>query len=349
MGYFMKGKFAPDNNLRRKCLWAVFCLVLLWSPPRIFAQATALPRVKFIPQWLPQAQFAGYYVAYEKGFYRERRLDVEILKGGPDWPPSELLAQGRADFGTMMLTTGIARRAQGAKLVNIAQIIQRSALMLVAKKSSGITTPEDIQGKKVGLWGEDFQGQPRAFFRKYHLAVQVIPQSATLNLFLRGGVEVASAMWYNEYHLILNAGLNLDELTTFYLADYGLNFPEDGIYCREDTLEKHPDRCHAFVQATLAGWKYAFAHLEEALDVVMKYVTAAHVATDRVHQKWMLKRMQDIISPPGSPIPMGTLTAPAYELVATELKESGLIARVPDFSHFYVNCGSAGEKKGTGN
>jgi NitT/TauT family transport system substrate-binding protein len=301
------------------------------------AQETGLARVSFIPQWLPQAQFAGYYVAYEKGFYRQHHLDVKILEGGPDWPASELLAQGRVDFGTMFLTTGIEKRAQGSKLVNLAQIVQRSALMLVAKKSSGILKPQDINGKRVGLWSDEFALQPRAFFRKYHLHVQEIPQSATLALFLRGGVDVASAMWYNEYHQILDAGLNPDELTTFFMADYGMNFPEDGIYCLEETWRQHPERCRAFVAASLEGWRYAFAHPEEALDIVMKYVRAANVATNRIHQKWMLEKMREIIQPPGWNIPLGLLQEKAYNRVAQALKQGGLITRIPKFSEFYHN------------
>ncbi len=291
----------------------------------------------FIPQWQPQAQFAGYYVAYEKGFYRQHGLDVKIMRGGPHQPPSEMLAGNKADFGTMFLTTGIIRRARGQKLVNIAQIVQRSALMLVAKKSSGINAPGDINGKKVGLWGEDFQGRARAFFRKYGLNVQVIPQSATLNLFLRGGVEVASAMWYNEYHLIINAGVDPQELITFRLADYGLNSPEDGIYCREDLARDHPERCRAFVRASLQGWQYAFEHPQEALDIVMKYVNDANVATDRIHQKWMLERMRDIIQPPGSDVRPGILREYDYQRVATELQEADLIRAIPPFSQFCLN------------
>ncbi|HEY9072785.1 MAG TPA: ABC transporter substrate-binding protein, partial [Desulfobaccales bacterium] len=204
--------FALPYFVARKIFPLIFAAALLYAGPlaagsAAVAQETRLPQVSFIPQWQPQAQFAGYYVAYEKGFYRERGLDLKILRGGPEWPPSEMLAQGRADFGTMQLTAGIVRRARGIKLMDICQLAQHSALMLVAKRSSGIIEPEDMEGKKVGLWGEDFRGQLDAFFHKYHLKVHVVPQGATLNLFLRGGVDVASAMWYNEYHLLLEAGL----------------------------------------------------------------------------------------------------------------------------------------------
>ena len=312
------------------------------------AQAEELAEVSFIPQWAPQAQFAGYYVAYEKGFYRKFNLAVNIMRGGPEWPSSELLEKGRADFGTMFLTTGIARRAKGVKLIDIAQIGQRSALMLIAKKSSGIQTPKDIQGKKVGLWGGDFRIQPMSFFQRYNLALRIIPQSTTLNLFLRGGVDVASAMWYNEYHMLLEAGLNADELTTFSLADHGLNFPEDGIYCMEDTFKNHPERCRYFVQASLQGWQYAFAHPEEALDIVMKYVTDANVATNRMHQKWMLARMKDIILTPKTNIPLGSLHAETYYKVAQELKKSGLIDNIPNYHEFFINLVDNAKKQKPG-
>lgn len=337
------GRRVLPPRLGRTAALALAALLLAGGFPA-GAQDVTLPQVSFIPQWLPQAQFAGYYVAYEKGFYRQHHLEVKILRGGPNWPASEMVAQGRVDFGTMFLTTGIDKRAHGSQLVNLAQIVQRSALMLLARKSSGINTPEDINGKRVGLWGDEFRLQPRAFFRQYHLSVREVPQSATLNLFLRGGVEVASAMWYNEYHQILDAGVNPEELTTFFLADYGMNFPEDGIYCLADTARRRPEICRAFVAASIEGWQYAFAHPDEALDIVMQYVKAANVATDRVHQKWMLEKMREIIQPPGWHLPMGTLTPEAYRRVAAALKDSGLIAEIPPFTQFYLNCVAPHEK-----
>jgi NitT/TauT family transport system substrate-binding protein len=339
--------FSRALRLRHLLSQLFFVSVLVWlicgSAISIFAQTSHLESVAFIPQWLPQAQFAGYYVAYEKGFYRRHRLDVKILRGGPEKPASEWLAKGQATFGTLFLSDGIEKRARGLKLVNIAQIVQRSALMLVAKKSSGISVPEDMHGKKVGLWRNEFQLQPQAFFRTYLLTVKVIPQSATLNLFLRGGVEVASAMWYNEYHQLLNSGLNPEELSTFFLADHGMNFPEDGIYCLADLANQHPKTCRAFVSASIEGWMYAFAHPDEALDIVMQYVNAANVGADRVHQKWMLARMRDIILPPGTDIPMGTLEPAAYAQVAQEMQSSGMIKDIPEFSKFYKNFASSDE------
>lgn len=324
-------------------VYALILTVLLLTAP-FPAAAAAGDQVSFIPQWTPQSQFAGYYVALEKGFYADRGLDVKILRGGPDFPPSELLPAGKADFGTMFLTTAIVKRAEGVRLINIGQIVQRSALMLVARKSSGIKVPADMNGKKVALWGDEFQIQPRAFFQQQHLTVKILRQGTTMNLFLRGGVELASAMWYNEYYRIHQAGIDPEELTTFLLADYGLKFPEDGIYCLESTFQKDPRKCINFVQASIAGWQYAFAHPDEALDIVMKYVDVAHLPTNRPQQKWMLERMQDVIQPPGTDIPMGCLEEETYNQVARELKNYGFIDKIPDFHQFYRNCGSGHEK-----
>lgn len=316
---------------------AIFAL--LWASP-VLAQEKPLQEVAFIPQWLPQAQFAGYYVAFEKGFYEKRGLKVKILRGGPQCPSSRALEEGAADFATMFLTTAMERRANGSRLVNLAQVVQKSALMLVAKKSSGILSPKDMDGRRVSMWKGDFALQPGAFFRKYGLSVEVVPQSSTLNLFLRGGVDVASAMWYNEYHAILNAGLDPGDLTVFLLADHGMNFPEDGIYCMEETFEKNPGLCCHFAEASLEGWRHAFENPQEALDIVMQYVREANVATNRIHQKWMLSRMKDIILPGGKEKPAGTLDPENYDLVAQELIRFGAVTSPPSFSDFTRNCPS---------
>jgi len=210
--------------------------------------------------------------------------------------------------------------------------------MLIAKKSSGIKKPVDLNGKKVGLWGGDFRIQPEAFFKKLNISVTVVPQSYSVNLFLRDGVQAASAMWYNEYHTVLNTGINADELTTFFYSDYGLNFPEDGLYIMEDVLKKDPAAACAFVRASMEGWKYAFDHPEEAVNIVLKYMFAANVPANRVHQKWMLERMKDLINPQEVKTPMGVLREEDYNLVSRELKLKGVIHTIPSFGKFYVQC-----------
>ncbi len=294
-----------------------------------------LPRsVRFIPHWSPQAQFAGYYVAKDKGFYARRGLDVELLRGGPDNPASAALAQGRVEFASLFFSGGLVLRSRGVDVVNIAQIVQRSALLLVAKKTSGILSPIDLNHKRISMWPE-FAPQPQAFFRRYDLDVTTIPQGYSLNLFLMGGVDAATAMWYNEYHSIINSGINEDELTAFFLADYGVNFPEDGLYCLEPLAREEPELVRDFVQASLEGWLYAFEHPEEALDSVMLRIEEAKLPTNRVHQRWMLARMRDIILPPDSETPLGRLEEHDYELVASELYETGSISHITPYRMFY--------------
>ncbi len=303
-----------------------------------------LKKASFLPQWSPQAQFAGYYVAFERGFYKSHGIDLTLLPGGPGRPPFVFLSEGKADFVTSWLSTGIRQRASGHRIINVGQIMQRSALMLIAKKSRKIIEPRDMEGKKVSLWGEEFQIQPRAFFKKYGLKVEVIPQASSVNLFLRDGVDVASAMWYNEYHTLLNSGLNPDELTPFFFHQHGLNFPEDGIYTLEKSFHKDPALSCAFVKATVQGWSYSFDHPEEALDIVLKYMVQAKIPANRVHQKWMLNRMQDGISPPEDHGRMGMLQPMDYQRVAGELKQGGLIERIADYRSFFVGCEDRAEK-----
>jgi NitT/TauT family transport system substrate-binding protein len=309
-------------------------LVLLWGLPTA-AQESGLKRVTFLPQWLPQAQFAGYYVAKERGFYRARGLEVSIRRGGPEMPVADSLAQGLAQFGTMWLASAIKARARGLPLVNLAQLEQRSALMLVAFKKTGIHQPQDLQGKKVGVWREEFLVQPRAFFRTYGLTVTEVPQGGTLNLFLRGGVDAASAMWYNEYNQLILAGIEPEELTVFAMADHGLNFPGDGLYCLEDTYLRDPETARAFAAASLEGWRHAFAHPEEALEVVMKYVEKARVPTNRMHQRLMLARLRELMLPQGAPVALGQLPEGAYSATAQELQQGGFIPAIPAYRDFH--------------
>lgn len=311
--------------------------VLLYCLLPLSALCQDLQPVTFLPQWTPQAQFAGYYVAIQKGFYQRRGIDLRLLAGGPDSPPADMLRCRKTDFTTMFLSEAIKQRSKGVDLVNVAQIGQKSGFMLVARKSSGILSPKDLNGKRVSLWA-DFRIQPLAFFRKYQLQVTIVPQTYTINLFLLGGVDAACAMWYNEYHTLLNSGVNADELTTFFFDQHGLNFPEDGIYCLSETLKKSDQLCRNFVNASLEGWRYAFDHPNEAIDIVMTYAIEAHVGTNRVHQRWMLDRIKDISVISGRNTPMGTLSSDDFKTVSSELKSAGIIDEVLNFNEFYIPC-----------
>lgn len=310
-------------------------LSLLFMAQGTWAAGDGLKSVTLLPQWVPQAQFTGYYIALEKGFYRDRGIDLTIIDGGPQRPSGDFLKGKKADFVTLWLSTALQMYDQGVELVNIGQVSQRSALMMVAFKKSGIIHPSDMNKKRVGLWGEVFRIQPRAFFRKYNLDVTIVPQSYSINLFLRGGVDVASCMWYNEYHTILNAGINPDELTRFFFHEHGLNYPEDGIYTLAETWQRDPGLCRDFSAASMAGWYYAFEHIEESVDLMMTQLKKVHIPATRVHQQWMLERMRDLILPSGYTGQMGCLSQKDFDRVALGFQQNALIKNIPNFSTFY--------------
>jgi NitT/TauT family transport system substrate-binding protein len=323
---------------------ALFALVFVatFSVPDS-PSAAELKQLRFLPQWQPQAQFAGYYVAKDKGIYEKYGIDLIMLRGGPDYPPYQMLAEGKTDIATMFLSTAIQKRAKGIALVNIGQIVQRSGFILVARKSGGILAPGDLNGKKIGLW-PDSRLQALAFLRKYNVQAIIVPQADTINLFLRGGVDAASAMWYNEYHTIINAGIDEGELTTFFSDKYGLNFPEDGIYALEKNVSKNRGLYCNFVKASLEGWRYAFAHPDEALDIVLKYMTIAKIPANTMHQKWMLEKMKYLIVPQDAGLPAGTLLQSDFLRVAEEMKENGFIKEIPEFESFCGKCFMHAEK-----
>ncbi|MCX5772303.1 MAG: ABC transporter substrate-binding protein [Candidatus Hydrogenedentes bacterium] len=302
-----------------------------------WAQEQPLVAVRLIPHWIPQAQFAGYYVAQDKGFYRAAGLDVTILKGGPQSPALTLVEKGEAEFGTSFLSSALVKRDQGVRLVNIAQTGQRSALLLVARKSSGILSARDLNGRKVGVW-LDYRAQPLAFFKKNNVTTEIIPQGSTINMFLRGAIDGISAMSYNEYHLLLNAGLDPEDLTVFSFDQSGLNFPEDGVYCMQATLDNQRDVCERFVKASMEGWQYAFDHPGEAMKIIMQAADEAHTGTNFAHQRWMLEQMGELMRPVGEGHPMGWLNPNDYETAGHELTEQGVIRLAPSLEEFHAPC-----------
>ncbi len=316
-------------------------LALLCGPLTREASGAEARRAALALQWQPQAQFAGFYAAQAKGFYREAGVEMEIIPGGPDVVASELLKSGRAQFATMFLATGLERRAEGLPVVHLAQLVQSSALMLLVRADSPVREPKDLDGRRVGLWDNEFRLQPRALFRRLGITPVIIPQSDTLTLFLRGGVEAASGMWYNEYHTLLASGLNPEELRVFFYRDLELNFPEDGLYALEKTADADPELCRAVVAASLRGWKWAFEHPDEALDIVMDARKKAHLPASRAHQRWMLARMKDVMQAQGQLV--GRLERADFDRVARELSAQGLIRSVPDFEAFNRGGRLAGE------
>ncbi len=312
----------------------IICILLL-SVQTAFSQEQKLKQVDFLPLWVPQPQFAGYYMAKEKGLYEKYGLDVNIIHGGYKKDVPEYLKSGKADFGIMYLASAIKERVGGTKLVNVGQIFQRSEIMFVAKKSSGIKSLTDFNGKKISVWRTVLNDLTEGFLKKHNIDAEVIRINEGVNIFLKGGVDICAVMYYNEYNELINFGINPEELEVFYFRDYGMNFPEDGIYCMEETYEKDPEMCRDFMKASLEGWEYAISHPEETLETLRRYQQLQTVRCNSTHSLWMLNAMKDLINPAGGNTSKGELLETDYNITLQFLLENGVVTSSEEFSIFY--------------
>jgi NitT/TauT family transport system substrate-binding protein len=229
-------------------------------------------------QWVTQAQFAGYYVALDKGFYEAEGLDVAILAGGPDIAPPQVLAGGGADAMLNWMPSALAAREKGLPVVNIAQPFKKSGLMLTCWKDTGITKVEDFRGKTIGVW---FFGNEYPFLSWMSQVgipteggadgVTVLKQGFNVDPLLNREADCISTMTYNEYGQVIDAGVNPDELVTFKYEEQGVATLEDGIYVLEENLNDpvFVDKMVRFVRASMEGWKYAEANAEEAAGIIL--------------------------------------------------------------------------------
>jgi NitT/TauT family transport system substrate-binding protein len=259
------------------------------------SQALAADKVTLQLKWVTQAQFAGYYVAKDKGYYEEEGLDVEIKPGGPDIAPPQVLAGGGADVIIDWMPSALATREKGVPLVNIAQPFKSSGMMLTCRKETGITKPEDFKGKTLGVW---FFGNEYPFLSwMSHLGlkteggadgVTVLKQGFNVDPLIQKQADCISTMTYNEYWQVIDAGIKPEDLVTFKYEDQGVATLEDGIYVLEDKL-KDPafvDKMVRFVRASMKGWKYAEEHPDEAAEIVLENDTTG--AQTETHQKRMM-------------------------------------------------------------
>jgi len=244
-------------------------------------------------KWVTQAQFAGYYVAKDKGFYEEEGLNVTILPGGPDVAPTQVIAGGGADVVVDWMPSALAAREKGLALVNIAQPFKSSGMMLTCLKESGVATPADFKGKTLGVW---FGGNEYPFLNwmnKLGLKtdgtdVTVLKQGFNVDPLLQKQAACISTMTYNEYWQVIDAGVKPEDLITFKYEDEGGATLEDGLYVMEDKLADpaFEDKMVRFVRASMKGWKWAEENSDEAAMIVLENdETGAQTET---HQKRMM-------------------------------------------------------------
>jgi NitT/TauT family transport system substrate-binding protein len=294
----------------------VVVLVALWVAGGGSARA-AEPLVLQL-KWLTQTQFAGYYVAAAKGFYRDAGLAVTIKPGGPKLDPSEELAAARADVAVNWMASALAERERGNRLVNIAQIFDRSGMMLTCRRDSGVRRPEDLKGKTVGVWFAGNQYPFLAWMAKLGFSTEgvgpdlhVLKQGAGVGPLVERGAACISTMSYNEYWRVLDAGFKPADLTLFRYEDLGVATLEDGLYTTEAKLADPAmrDRLSRFVHASVQGWQYTLAHPQEAVDIVLR--VGSNRPLEVRHQARMLGEIDKLIG--GNARGIGYLEPAAYE------------------------------------
>ena len=263
--------------------------------------ANAADKVVLQLKWVTQAQFGGYYVAKDKGFYEEEGLDVEIKPGGPDIAPPQVIAGGGADVIIDWMPPALASREKGVALVNIAQPFKSSGMMLTCRKETGITSPEDFKGKTLGVW---FFGNEYPFLSwMAHLGiptdggadgVTVLKQGFNVDPLLQKQADCISTMTYNEYWQVIDAGIKPEDLVVFKYEDQGVSTMEDGLYVLEDRLSDPAfvDVMARFVKASMKGWEWARENPEEAAMIVLD--NDATGAQTEKHQVRMMKEINKL-------------------------------------------------------
>jgi len=246
-------------------------------------------------KWVTQAQFAGYYVALEEGFYEEEGLDVTIKPGGPDIAPAQVLAGGGADVIVDWMPSALAAREAGLPLVNIAQPFKSSGMMLTCRNDSGVTSVEDFPGHTLGVWffGNEYPFLSWMSTLDYSTdggpdGVTVLKQGFNVDPLLQNQAACISTMTYNEYWQVIDAGFTPEQLTVFKYEDQGVATLEDGLYVLDDRLADPAfvETMAKFVRASMKGWKWAEANPDAAAEIVLEYDETG--AQTEAHQKRMM-------------------------------------------------------------
>lgn len=297
--------------------------------------ATAADDVTLQLKWVTQAQFAGYYVAQEQGFYKDEDLNVTIKPGGPDIAPTQVLAGGGADVTVEWMPAALAAREKGLAMVNIAQPFKSSGMMLTCRKDSGVTSTDDFAGKTLGVWffGNEFPFL--SWMGKLGLStdggddgVEVLKQGFNVDPIVNGQAACVSTMTYNEYWQVIDAGITPEELVTFKYEDQGVATLEDGLYALEENLADpaFEDKMVRFVRASMQGWKWAEENPEEAALIVLDNDETG--AQTEEHQIRMMGEVAKLTA--GS---NGALDEADYERTVESLLSGGsdpVISKVPE-------------------
>ena len=277
-------------------------MVLVMLTAGLAFAAHAADKVTIQLKWVTQAQFAGYYVAQEKGYYKAEGLDVTIKPGGPDISTPQVIAGGGADVIVDWMPSALASREKGVALVNIAQIFNRSGMMLTCRKDSGIRSPSDFRGKTLGVW---FYGNEYPFLSWMSQlgiptsggsnGVTVLKQGFNVDPIFQKQAHCVSTMTYNEYWQVVDGGLSPSELVVYKYEDQGVATLEDGLYVLEKNLSNSAfvNKMARFLRASIKGWEFAANNPDTAADIVLENDDTG--AQTEKHQRRMMREINKLI------------------------------------------------------
>lgn len=294
----------------------LLCLAFLFSQ--------AQDKFIFTPQWTAQAQFAGYYVAFEKGFYKDAGLNVEIVHPSITQSAISRIRDNKSQATTLQLAQAMEIIDDGIPLVNILQTSMNNAMVIVSRRGKN---PLKQVGAKVGIWNAGFGQIAQCMSIQEHLDYQWIPFANSVNLFISGAIDATLAMSYNEYYQLLQTGIELNETNVYRFYNHGYNIQEDGVYMTRDYFESHMEEAMLFAEASRMGWEWAAEHPEETLDIVMKYVQMNHIATNRILQKLMLDEVLKLLVDREMKRRIYTLRPDMVEQASTLMLENGMLHR----------------------
>ena len=244
--------------------------------------------IVFTPQWTAQAQFAGYYVAEAKGFYREAGVKVRIEHPSSTQPAMTRLRKNLCQATTLQVCQALEIVDEGIPLVNILQTSMNNAMVIVSYRDMD---PLTQKGAHVGIWSVGFGQLAICMSIMDHLDYEWVRFAQNVNLFVSGALDATLAMSYNEFYQLVQAGIKMTDKNVYRFCDHGYNVQEDGVYMSRDYYTGHKEQAQRCARASRKGWEWAAAHPEETLDIVMKYVDREHIATNRVMQRLMLKEV----------------------------------------------------------
>ena len=247
--------------------------------------AQAQKRFVFMPQWTAQAQFAGYYVAMEKGFYKAEGINVDIVHPSATQSTLSRVESDEIHATTLQLCQAMKVIDGGVPLVNILQTSMNNSLTIVSRRGKN---PLTQKGGRVAIWSTDFADMALCMSTQEHMNYEWVKYSSTMNLFIKGAIDAIVAMSYNEFYQLVQTGLPVTESCVYRFCDHEYNVQDDGVYMRRDQYEQNKEQAMKFAKASRKGWEWAAAHPDETLEIVMKYVRENHVATNRTLQKLML-------------------------------------------------------------